>query len=96
MARRALGGNVGGARARNLHRVLDLGPEVHGRLAELGRFVAFASPRFLMVDRFSSIPPASLSGMVIQSEVQPGVTYEAVAGNASTICSANVWTLAPR
>jgi serine/threonine protein kinase len=28
-----------------------------------------------MVERFSSIPPASLSGMVIQSEVQAGVTY---------------------
>ncbi|HWA71423.1 MAG TPA: serine/threonine-protein kinase [Polyangiaceae bacterium] len=28
-----------------------------------------------MVDRFSSIPPASLSGMVIQSEIQQGVTY---------------------
>ena len=36
------------------------------------------------------------SGGGVTGLVQPGVTYEAVAGNASTICSANVWTLAPR
>jgi hypothetical protein len=36
------------------------------------------------------------SGGGVTGVVQPAVTYEAVAGNASTICSANAWTLMPR
>ena len=39
---------------------------------------------------------AARAGGGLTGLIQPTVTYEAVAGGASTICTSNTWTLAPR